>query len=93
MNDYKDDLERRLSRQSKRWDDAKKDKTMLAQLGMIGSIGLLFCIPLVIGAYVGNWLDSRLPGFSTSWTVSLIITGVFIGAFNVYFYIRDTEDK
>ena len=93
MKDYKDDLEERLNRQSKRWDDASKEKTVLAQLGMIGSIGLLFSIPLVIGAYLGNWLDSRLPGFSTSWTVSLIITGVFVGAFNVYFYIRDTGDK
>jgi ATP synthase protein I len=93
MSDYKDDLEKHLHKQSKRWEDASKEKTARAQLGMIGSIGLLFSIPLVIGAYLGNWLDSRLPGFSTSWTVSLIITGVFIGAFNVYFYIRDTEDK
>ncbi|MCM0148933.1 AtpZ/AtpI family protein [Photobacterium galatheae] len=92
MKPYREDLKNNISKQTKRWEKAKKTKTALAQLGMLGSVGLLFVIPVVLGAYLGNWLDSKLPEFSTSWTVSLIIVGVIFGAMNVYFYIRSTED-
>ena len=46
-------------------------------------------IPLVIGAYLGNWLDSLNEGYSVRWTVSLILLGLGIGIFNVYWFIRE----
>ncbi|MEW9798608.1 AtpZ/AtpI family protein [Alteromonas sp. CYL-A6] len=86
-------LEKRVARQSRQWQKAGRDRHFLSQLGLLGTLGLLFVIPLVAGAYLGSWLDARLEGFSTRWTVSLIIVGVFVGAFNVYFYIRDTDGE
>lgn len=63
--------------------------TLMSQTVYIGMLGLLFVLPLVGGAYLGRWLDGLQPGYSTRWTVSLILVGAFIGAVNVYLYIRE----
>ncbi len=44
----------------------------------------LFVLPVVAGAYLGDWLDSHLRGYSVHWTITLIVVGVFVGAVNVY---------
>lgn len=67
----------------------KERKTLLAQTAYLGTIGFIFILPVIIGAYLGVWLDNKLSGFSISWTISLIITGVFIGAINVYLFIKE----
>jgi ATP synthase protein I len=41
------------------------------------------------GAYLGQWLDSLAAGYSTRWTLSLILLGIFVGALNVYLFIRE----
>lgn len=63
--------------------------TLLAQTAFIGTLGLLFVLPVVVGAYLGSWLDSRLEGFAVHWTVSLIIVGVVVGGINVYLYVAE----
>lgn len=89
MSDYQEELEKRLERASERRDKALHERSPLAQLGLFGTVGLLFIIPVVGGAYLGAWLDGLDAGFSTSWTVSLIIVGIFVGAYNVYYFIRN----
>jgi ATP synthase protein I len=49
----------------------------------------MFVLPVVGGAYLGQWLDGLSQGYEVRWTVSLIVLGVFIGAVNVYFFIRE----
>lgn len=81
-------LKKDISRKEK----AKREhRTLLAQTIYLGTIGIMISLPIVIGAYLGRWLDERLQGFSFSWTVSLIIIGVFVGATNVYFLLRENE--
>ncbi|HCU54125.1 MAG TPA: F0F1 ATP synthase subunit, partial [Gammaproteobacteria bacterium] len=46
-------------------------------------------LPVIGGAYLGRWLDSLVAGYSIRWTVSLILLGVFLGAVNVYLFIRE----
>jgi ATP synthase protein I len=41
------------------------------------------------GAYLGIWLDGLVSGYSTRWTMSLILLGIFIGGLNVYLFIRE----
>ncbi|CAJ0780262.1 AtpZ/AtpI family protein [Ralstonia chuxiongensis] len=53
-----------------------------------GTVGLLFIVPLLIGAYLGRWLDSLSTAYSARWTVSLIILGVIIGGYNVYRFLK-----
>jgi ATP synthase protein I len=41
------------------------------------------------GAYLGHWLDGLTAGYSTRWTISLILVGVMVGALNVYLFIKE----
>lgn len=69
----------------------RERRTLLAQTVYLGTIGVMIALPIVFGAYLGRWLDERLTGFSFSWTVSLILVGVFIGALNVYLLLRENQ--
>ncbi len=68
---------------------AKARRTLLANTIYLGTLGLIFVLPVVAGAYLGNWLDNRIKGYSFSWTVTLIVLGVFVGAIDVYLFVRE----
>jgi len=83
-------LEDRVDRQVERMKRAEKERrTLIGQTIYLGTLGLLFVVPVVIGAYLGSWLDSRLEGYAVHWTLSMIFLGVAIGAVNVYLFIRE----
>ncbi|HKJ09154.1 MAG TPA: AtpZ/AtpI family protein [Gammaproteobacteria bacterium] len=87
-----DELQRKVTQQARRMRKAERDRpTLLAQTRFIGSLGLLFVLPVILGAYLGLWLDERMPGYSVAWTVALITLGVVIGAVNVYLYVREKD--
>lgn len=64
-------------------------RTLLANTIYLGTLGLIFVLPVIAGAYLGNWLDNRIKGYSFSWTVTLIVLGVFVGAIDVYLFVRE----
>ena len=79
-----------VERQAKRIDKAQRERrSVIAQTVYLGTLGLLLVLPAVGGAYLGHWLDSLAAGYSIRWTVSLIVLGIALGAFNVYFFLRD----
>ena len=83
-------LRKSIERQVKRMQRAEKERpTILAQSVFMGSLALLFVLPVIVGAYLGNWLDDRAQGYSVHWTIGLIIAGLVIGMVNVYLYIRE----
>lgn len=83
-------LSREVERDARRLDEAgRRKRGILGQVRYLGTLGLVMVLPMVIGAYVGLWLDERLPGYSQSWTLSLLLLGVLIGAINVYLMLRD----
>ncbi len=85
-----DELKQRVSKQVDRMQQADKDRpTLLAQTAYLGMLGLLLVVPVVVGAYLGRWLDGLVEGYSMRWTLSLIIVGVVVGAFNVYRFIKE----
>lgn len=89
MTDNKD-IKKHIERQARRMKKAEHDQpTLIAQTVFIGTLGLIFVLPVVAGAYFGNWLDNQMTGYSVGWTSSLIILGVFIGGVNIYLFIRD----
>jgi ATP synthase protein I len=89
VNSY-ERLRRQVERQARRMRQADRDRpTLLAQTAYIGTLGLLFVLPVVAGAYLGSWLDGLLAGYSIRWTLSMIFLGVIIGAINVYLFIRE----
>ena len=93
MDEPTDDRQRLrqcVERQAKRMDKAQRERrSVMAQTVYLGTLGLLLVLPAVGGAYLGHWLDSLAAGYSIRWTVSLIVLGIALGAFNVYFFLRD----
>ena len=86
------ELARRVEQQVQRMKRAERDRpALLAQPVYLGSLGLMFILPVVAGAYLGHWLDGKLAGYSMRWTLSLLFAGIVIGGFNVYWLIRSQE--
>ena len=86
----RDELQRKVEQQSRRMQKAERERpTLLAQTVYIGTLGLVFVLPVVGGAYLGHWLDGLAAGYSFRWTLNLLLLGVAIGGMNVYLMIRE----
>lgn len=84
------ELKKHIERQAKRMKKAEHERpTLIAQTVYVGVLGLLFVLPVIVGAYLGHWLDNQASGYSVRWTMSLILLGVFIGGMNVYLFIKE----
>lgn len=83
-------LEERVKKQAQRIKQAEKEKrTVLGQTVYLGTLGLMFVLPVIGGAYLGQWLDSLSIGYEVHWTVSMIVLGVVLGGVNVYLFLRE----
>lgn len=89
MNDrqrLRDDVERQVRRMKQ----AEKERhTLMAQTVYLGTLGLVFVLPVIAGAYLGSWIDGMLEGYSMRWTLSMMFLGIVIGAVNVYLLVRE----
>jgi len=74
--------------------EEEKEKNIWAALSYIGSVSVIFLLPVVAGAYIGWWLDGRYSVGKISWTITGILVGIFVGIYNVYhlFYKRDIKN-
>ena len=88
--DDKQQLQQRIDEQVERLKQAERDRpTLLAQTTYIGTLGLLFVLPVIGGAYLGRWLDSLMAGYSLRWTLSMIFLGLVVGGVNVFLFVRE----
>jgi ATP synthase protein I len=88
--DPRDKLRQSVERQAQRMEQAERERgTLMSQTIFLGMLALLLVVPLILGAYLGNWLDSQGSGYSVRWTVSLILLGLAVGIFNVYRFLRE----
>jgi ATP synthase protein I len=84
------DLRKQVERQARRMKKAERERpTLIGQTIYVGTLGLLFVLPVIGGAYLGKWLDTLVAGYSVRWTVSLILLGVFVGALNSYLFVKE----
>ena len=89
-NEHHQKLKKSVQSSVDKLEKAKKEKpTLLGQMVYLGTIGIIFILPVIIGAYLGVWLDNKLQGFSVIWTISFIFLGVIIGIINVYLFLRE----
>lgn len=87
-------LRKQVEHQARRMKKAESDRpTLLGQTVYVGTLGLVFVLPVIGGAYLGRWLDGMGEGYSMRWTLSLIVTGVMVGAVNLYLLIREQDDE
>ena len=85
-----DELHEEIEKQARRLRRADRDRpTLMAQTVYLGTLGLVFVLPVVGGAYLGSWIDGLAPGYSMRWTLSLIVLGVVVGAVNAWLLLRD----
>ena len=83
-------LRKRVEQQVRRMKQAEKDRpTLISQTVYIGTLGLVFILPVVGGVVLGRWLDGMMEGYSTRWTMSMLCLGLIIGVVNVYLFIRE----
>ena len=87
---HRDRLEAAVRHDCERLENAESERrTVLGYTVFLSSIAGLLEVPVVAGAYLGNWLDGMAEGYSVRWTVSLIVLGVVFGAINVYRFIQE----
>lgn len=78
-----------VARDTRRLAEAERGRrSLLAQTVFLGTLSVLFLLPLIGGAYLGRWLDGLHEGYSVRWTVNLILLGLAFGVLNVYLFIR-----
>jgi ATP synthase protein I len=88
--DERERLRRSIERQAKRMEQAERERsTLMSQTVFLGVLALLLVMPVILGAYLGRWLDTLSEGYSVHWTIGLILLGLAVGIFNVYFFLRE----
>ncbi len=83
------ELQSRVEQDARRMTKAAGERdSLLVQTAYLGTLGLVFVLPVVGGVYLGHWLDGLSEGYSMRWTLGLLGAGLLVGALNVYFLIR-----
>ena len=66
---------------------ARKEKSgFLHYASLIGMGGWLLALPIVAGAYFGNYMDKSID-IGVSWSVTFILLGTATGIFNVWYFL------
>jgi predicted F0F1-ATPase subunit len=70
----------------------KKNPTVWMGLGMFGMVGWSIAVPTILGAILGVWLDKTYTQ-SFSWTLSLMMTGLVVGAVIGWLWVSKEEKE
>jgi len=85
-----DDVEKEIAKKEARRIKAKNEQghKVWFGLGMFGLVGWSVAIPTLMGAAIGVWIDARFES-RRSWTLMLLLLGLFIGCWNAWRWLRD----
>lgn len=72
------DSVRRRKEQISRFEKSRP-QSIAEYLSLIGSLGWLVIAPILIGIFVGRWLD-RLMGLQIFWSATLVLVGAVAGS-------------
>ncbi|MGK7940856.1 MAG: AtpZ/AtpI family protein [Crocosphaera sp.] len=61
-------------------------------LGMFGMVGWSVVIPTLICLGIGIWIDTHIPS-PYSWTLMLLIVGLFIGCLTAWYWIEKEGNR
>ena len=90
MTNQHQQLRKQVEKQAHRMKKARQEQdTLLSQTIYLSTLGLLFIVPVICGAYLGIWLDKMQEDYSAFWTASMLLLGLIIGVMNVYLFIRE----
>ena len=64
-----------------------RSRGILSWFGTIGMIGWSVAVPLLLGVFLGKWLDSVIKK-QYSFTLMLMFTGLVIGCVNAWLWVK-----
>ncbi|MBK8971330.1 MAG: AtpZ/AtpI family protein [Hahellaceae bacterium] len=83
-------LQEAIRRDRERDDKARHPSSLVAEaMRVLGVLGFTFTLPVVGGAYLGQWLDSLSAGYSVRWTVGCILLGLLVGGVNAWLLLKE----
>jgi ATP synthase protein I len=65
----------------------QRKRSIWAGFGLFGIVGWSVAIPTLVGTALGRWLDKHYPQ-TFSWTISLLTTGLIVGCYTAWYWIR-----
>ena len=82
----------RVGRQARRRLKVQRDgeQNVWFGLGMMGLIGWSIVVPTLLGALLGQWLDSQSVG-GRSWTLALLVAGLVLGCLNAWHWVSNQD--
>ncbi len=77
---------RRQSKRRRHW--LREGEPSIARfVGQIGVLGWIIVTPILVGLFVGRWLDHRF-GTGIFWSGPLLLVGVVIGSYSAWKWIK-----
>lgn len=64
----------------------RRDDGAWAGLGLFGIVGWSIVVPTLVAVALGAWLDRWRPS-DFSWTLALLLAGVFLGCLNAWHWV------
>jgi len=86
-----DPFVREIRRQAKRAGEHRHD-TFWRGLGMVGAIGWMIVVPMLLGAFVGRWIDRRSET-GVFWTLSLLFIGLVLGCVSTWRHVQEELER
>ena len=63
------------------------EPSVARRLSQIGVLGWIIVTPMLIGVFVGGWIDTKL-GTGIFWTAPLLMLGVALGCWSAWKWMR-----
>ena len=63
-------------------------RSMYMNMGIVAVLGGILICPLVIGIWLGGWLDENYAISSFSWRLNLMIIGFVLGGYYAYRWVK-----
>lgn len=81
-NSFEEDIAKKASWMQK-W---RKRGILWERVIVVGAIGWMVVLPMVIGGYIGTYIDKNMQGSTAgvSWTITFIILGLFVAIYSLW---------
>jgi ATP synthase protein I len=90
MPGEQDEFRRELEAQTRRRAESEQSlRKILLGMAFLGTLAVLFLFPVIVGLYLGKWLDDQSVEFQYRWTINLLLLGIVLGIVNVVLFIRE----
>jgi ATP synthase protein I len=66
---------------------AEGEQPVARRLAQIGVLGWIVVVPMLIGTFIGRWLDQRLST-GIFWTAPLLLLGLMVGCWSAWRWIK-----